>query len=176
MKFFSMHTINNWTQIVLQFVITFCEDHSNGSWSPNFWAQSDVLCALYAHGYRGPTYHPGLCSMSSDRLCMCVCRPTGRSQMFSYASSWNNMFSEYTISSSQNRFLRVVFPLEQFQLEHGQTVFSEQIAPLVRLGNEVWTLWNWEHVLSGRGLARRPLSARRVHGEITWHVAQFYTQ
>ena len=23
----------------------------------------------------------------------------------------------------------VVFPLEQFQLEHGQTMFSEQIAP-----------------------------------------------
>ena len=37
-----------------------------------------------------------------------------------------------------------MFPLEQFQLEHGHTMFSmfsEQIAPLVRLQNEVWTMW-----------------------------------
>ena len=39
-----------------------------------------------------------------------------------------------------------MIPLEQFQLEHGQTMFSEQIALLVRLRNEVWTMWNWEHV------------------------------
>ena len=47
-----------------------------------------------------------------------------------------------------------------FQLEDGQTIFSEQITPLVRLRNEVWTMWNREHVLTGRGLARRPLSAQ----------------
>ena len=52
-----------------------------------------------------------------------------------------------------------MFLLEQFQLEHGRIVFSEQIAPLVRLRNEVWTMWNRERVLTGRGLARRPLSA-----------------
>ena len=62
--------------------------------------------------------------------------------------------------------------LEQFQLEHGQTMFSEQIAPLVCLRNEVWTMWNREHVLSGRGLARRPLSAWRVHVKMTSHVVQ----
>ena len=56
-----------------------------------------------------------------------------------------------------------MFPLEQFQLEHGQTMFSEQIAPLVRLRNEVWTMWNREHVLTGQGLARRRLSAQRAH-------------
>ena len=65
-----------------------------------------------------------------------------------------------------------MFPLEQFQLEHGQTMFSEQIAPLVCLRNEVWTMWNREHVLSWRDFARRPLSARRVHVKMTSHVAQ----
>ena len=65
-----------------------------------------------------------------------------------------------------------MFPLEQFQLEDGQSMFSERIAPLVRLRKEVWTMWNREHVLSGRGLARRPLSARRVHVKMTSHVAQ----
>ena len=50
---------------------------------------------------------------------------------------------------------------------HGQTMFSEQIAPLVRLRNEVWTLWYREHVLSGRGLACRPLSPRRAHVKMT---------
>ena len=51
-------------------------------------------------------------------------------------------------------------------------MISEQIDPLVRLRNEVWTMWNREHVLTGRGLARRPLSARRVHVKMTSHVAQ----
>ena len=77
------------------------------------------------------------------------------------------MFSVHTISCSLNGF-----PLEQFQLEHGQTMFSEQIAPLVCLRNEVWTMWNREHVLSGRGLARRPLSAQRMHVKMTSHIAQ----
>ena len=66
-------------------------------------------------------------------------------------------------------------PLEQFQLEHGQSTFSEQIAPLVRLQNEIWTLWNREHVLSGRGLARRPLSARRVHVKWPHTLRSVYT-
>ena len=83
-----------------------------------------------------------------------------------------NTFSVHTISCSLNGFSRVVFPLEQFQLEHGQSMFSEQIAPLVCLRNEVWMMWNREHVLSGRGLARRVLSARRVHVKMTSHVAQ----
>ena len=30
-----------------------------------------------------------------------------------------------------------MLPLEQFQLEHGQSMFSEQIAPLIRLRNDV---------------------------------------
>ena len=51
-------------------------------------------------------------------------------------------------------------------------MFSEQITPLVRLRNAVWTMWNREHVLTGRGLARRPLSAWRVHINMTSHVAQ----
>ena len=33
-------------------------------------------------------------------------------------------------------------------------------------------MWNREHVLTGRSLARRPLSARRVHVKMTSHVAQ----
>ena len=51
-------------------------------------------------------------------------------------------------------------------------MFSEQIAPLVCLRNEVWTMRNRKHVLTGRGLARRPPSAWRVHIKITSHVAQ----
>ena len=46
-------------------------------------------------------------------------------------------------------------------------MFSKQIAPLVCLRNEVWTMRNQEHVLTGRGLARRPLSAQRVHVKMT---------
>ena len=68
-----------------------------------------------------------------------------------------------------------MFPLEQFQLEHGQIMFLEQIAPLVCLRNKVWTMWNREHVQTGRGLARRPLSPRRPHQPcvILLHVAQY---
>ena len=65
-----------------------------------------------------------------------------------------------------------MFPLEQFQLEHGQTMFSEQIAPLVHIQNKYERCATENIVLSGRGLARRPLSAQRVHTEMTSHVAQ----
>ena len=54
-------------------------------------------------------------------------------------------------------------------------MFSEQIAPLVRLRNKIWTMSEWcetENMHTGRGLAPRPLSARRVHVKMTLHIAQ----
>ena len=42
-------------------------------------------------------------------------------------------------------------------------MFSEQIAPLVHIPNRYERSCTENNVLSGRGLARRPLSARRVH-------------
>ena len=66
-----------------------------------------------------------------------------------------------------------MFPLEQFQLEHGQKPCSRnKNSPLVRLQNKYERYGTENNVLSGRGLARRPLSARRVHIKMTSHVAQ----
>ena len=45
-------------------------------------------------------------------------------------------------------------------------------SPLVRLQNKYERYGTENNVLSGRGLARRPLSARRVHIKMTSHVAQ----
>ena len=45
-------------------------------------------------------------------------------------------------------------------------------SPLVRLQNKYERYGTKNNVLSGRGLARRPLSARRVHIKMTSHVAQ----
>ena len=94
-------------------------------------------------------------------------RPSGRSHLFSVQFQREHVLG-YT------PFLVVWTGSKEscFQLEHGQTMFSEQITPLVHLQNAVWTMWNREHVLTGRGLARRPLSARRVHVNMTSHVAQ----
>ena len=45
-------------------------------------------------------------------------------------------------------------------------------SPLVRLQNKYERYGTENNVLSGRGLARRPLSARKVHIKMTSHVAQ----
>ena len=82
-----------------------------------------------------------------------------------YSSSGN-------ISSRYTPFLVVwtgskesCIPLEQFQLEHGQiSMFSEQIAPLVRLRNEVWTS---EAENMQVGLAKLLPEQHYQHGECT---------
>ena len=88
------------------------------------------------------------------------------------------MFSVHTISSSMNDVLKRIVPARTVPAgtwsNHvlGTKKKKKKNSPLVRLQNKYERYGTENNVLSGRGLARRPLSARRVHIKMTSHVAQ----